>query len=580
MTQVVDLNLSDKPTWRSLLHYDDRLKIVDPKFTLSLSDFSLYNELEATLKSFYDPLFSQQNLCKFPARLTWLKQHIPLPELSLNHCHEFIQFKRKVPVDTISLVYSSENLTQPSSMMGHILLKLSGITDQGNARSHGVSYFTELNSINVPKIVFDSMVAGKKGFFSLSPYQEKLKFYLKEEQRNVWEYELALNDIQRTIIQHHIWELKQADLNYFFQDYNCATLTKFIISLGVPQLLNEKSLWVTPIDVVKSVHREKAISRTSVIPSSKWNIRMLSEILDEDRMMTIKHAIDQGDVSSFDNIETPELKYLSFELADNYLDYLYESNDISLQQWQKISEEMERERSPEQDEITIDVSAFKSPIKTPQDTQFYIGATHLNGQSYMKVGFLPASHYLEDDNRQFFGENELRLSDIAILYDPENGRLKLDEFQLYSVSSLVPRNSLTGGVSARLRIGAEGHYDKALRRATAFNAEGGVGLTYSILTDINVFSMLGGGYGYARGESYFYLKPEIGLVIEEIYDMKSIISFENNWNQLNSRDDYFTLNVTQSKYINQNNTIIFKYHKRFNKDKDQEQLELMYKYHF
>ena len=466
-------------------------------------------------------------------------------------------------------------------MMGHILLKLSGVNDQGVATSHGVSYFTELNSINIPKIVFDSMVTGKKGYFSLSPYQDKLEFYLKEEQRNVWEYELALNDEQRTMIQHHIWELKQADLNYFFQDYNCATLTKFIISIGVPQLLKNKTLWVTPIDVVKSVHREKAISRTSVIPSSKWNIRMLSEVLDEDRMLSIKRSIDLGSMNSFDNNnDSLKLKYLSFELAGNYLDYLYERNDISIQQWRKISQEIEMKKDDNHERINIDVSEFKSPTKTPQDTQFYIGATHLEGENYIKIGFLPASHYMEDDNRQFFGENELRLSDLAVLYDPEKGRIKLDEFQLYSVSSLVPRNILTGGISARLKIGAEGHYDESLRRSIAFNMNGGVGLTYSILKDINAFGVLGGGYGYGRGESYFYMNPEIGLIVEEVFDMKSIISLENNWNQLNSRDDYFALNVTQSKYLNQNNTLIFKYHRRFNSDIDQEQLELIYKYHF
>ncbi|WP_459782668.1 lipoprotein N-acyltransferase Lnb domain-containing protein, partial [Photobacterium sp. R1] len=75
---------------------------------------------------------------------------------------------------TISLAYASENLMSPSSFMGHTFIKLSeNETDPG----HAVSFFTEVDGFNLPKIMFDSLVVGKEGYFIVSPYQESLNFY-------------------------------------------------------------------------------------------------------------------------------------------------------------------------------------------------------------------------------------------------------------------------------------------------------------------------------------------------------------------------------------------------------------------
>ena len=47
-------------------------------------------------------------------------------------------------------------------------------------------------------------------------------------------------------------ELKHAKLTYFFQDYNCATLLHFVLSLG-DRPLPETPGWMTPKDVVRQL---------------------------------------------------------------------------------------------------------------------------------------------------------------------------------------------------------------------------------------------------------------------------------------------------------------------------------------
>ena len=288
--QAIAQELYLNPEWNALLHIEEgQSKILDPRFILSSEDFSSKNELVETINFLFGIDNSPTNICKFPARAIWINQQLKRPPINFGLCNQFSKYLESAPVNSIAVVYSSENLTQPSSMMGHVFLKISGENQLGKQVAHGVSFFTEINGINVPKIIFDSMVIGKQGFFALSPYQDKLSFYLQEEQRNVWEYELDLDSDQKELIQAHIWELKQAKLDYFFQDYNCATLLKFLISVAEPSLLDSKDAWTTPVDLVKTVDRANIVKNVSVIPSSKWKMRMLSEALTPQINDDIKH---------------------------------------------------------------------------------------------------------------------------------------------------------------------------------------------------------------------------------------------------------------------------------------------------
>jgi hypothetical protein len=67
------------------------------------------------------------------------------------------EFKARAPADTIALVFASENLAKPASMMRHILLKLQGRDPQGRSG----------------------------------------------EQRSIWEYELQLDPVRKQWVIAH-----------------------------------------------------------------------------------------------------------------------------------------------------------------------------------------------------------------------------------------------------------------------------------------------------------------------------------------------------------------------------------------
>ncbi|MDG9666365.1 DUF4105 domain-containing protein [Hahella sp. CR1] len=583
--EVVDLALEKElyqdPAWKSLIHFQDgNTKVNDNSFILSGSDFNPKNELVLTINYLLNSSVNNQAICRFPARYYWLGEKLSIDTANLENCSDLKEYISRAPIDDIDLVYSSENLSQPSSMMGHILLKISGKNDEGRIVEHGVSFFTEVKGVNVPKIMFDSLVVGKPGYFALTPYSDKLDQYLRREQRNVWEYRLDSTEFQRKLIQYHIWELKQTKLDYFFHDYNCATLTSFMVSFIDPSVLNMDGLWMTPLDVVKQAHQAGIIDHVSVLPSNRWKIRMLEESLPRSVADSVKKSVEHNEINDLPDSDNPEQDFLMLQLAGYYTDYLHETDLIDARSWRNLSDKVEQRKARQEEVYEIDISEYKNPVKTPKDSQLYSGLALIDDEAFIRVGFLPASHGIEDDNRQFFSENELKLGDLSFLVSPEDGKVKLDRFQLYSVSSLIPWDSFTGGLSGRLEVGLEQHYDEHIRRHSAANISGGLGMTFALDRDMSVYFLAMGGYGFGDGTSYLYLDPEAGMIINEVYDMKSIISYQTVWNQLDSGEAYHSFNLKQSKFIGDDYAIILDYERRWNGSYTSDGVEAVFKYYF
>jgi len=215
--------------WLSLLHIKNGTPtITDPAFILTQDDFSPELEWQATLR-----LFAQQPqaICRFPARYRLLQQSgASLPEFP--DCPEYRVFLQRVPVDQVSVIYASENLTSPSSMLGHAMLAAEGVRDDGFYARHSVSFFTVLDSINPIKVLWETLIKGKEGFFLVKPLRAHFEFYNLAEQRNVWRYELDLDAGQRALLQDHLWELRSVNMDYFFHTQNCATVNNW--RLGDP----------------------------------------------------------------------------------------------------------------------------------------------------------------------------------------------------------------------------------------------------------------------------------------------------------------------------------------------------------
>jgi Domain of unknown function (DUF4105) len=571
--------LAEKPTWASLLHVaDGKANIQNNDFLLSHANFSLQQELIATIRFLYGG--APANVCRFPARYLWLRREIRVPALPIGSCTELTEFIQRAPADEIAVVFASENLAQPSSMMGHILLKLSGKNEMNNQVNHAVSFITDAGGINLPKLFFDSMVIGKAGFFTLAPYEEKLGLYLRDEQRSIWEVKLKLSAAQRELIQAHLIELKQTKLTYFFQKYNCATVIDFILSVGAGKQLTTTGLWLTPKDVVKRTQELGLIKESRVIPPNRWLIRALSEQLGAAERETIKQRVDRFEpLPSASQNESED--FIRLQLAKSYHAYRLETKQIAGARAQTYAAELNRLSEEKFGDKRLEATSFKNPIDTPQDSQVEFGVMHRDNSNYLRIGLTPASHRLEDDNRQYFGETELMLFDVSILKNVATKHAKLDRFSIYGAKSLIPRDDMSGGISGAIRIGLEQQRDANFYLSRTIYLGGSIGITKRIGSDVDLFALAGLGLSQRSGQLNFYAQPELGMIVREVFDMKSIFSVVMTANAFGDQSKYMKYRFVQSKFFARRNVSLhFTAESEQQKRKRESMLELSIKYLF
>jgi len=545
--------LAAHPVWRALLHQlGDQTLIEDESFILSRRHYSAEAELEATLKLFLvaDEASARSAVCRYPARYFWLTTQINLPS-KINpqiECPGITEFFSKAPADEMAVIFASENLTSPSSMMGHVLLRLSGTNDRSEVSRHAISFFTQVRGFNVPYILWESLVTGKPGYYTLSPYAQKEAFYRQREQRNVWEYVLDLSDDQRLLIQLHLWELRSAKLTYYFHRYNCATLTRFLLALADPKMLEDRGLWTTPLDLVRTLQKSGLVASIDALPSDRWLVEGLSRQLSAKDVNDVKRAVALGQLPARAIDETSDRAYLLLEFSRAWAGFLIEkepTHAFEAQAFEK-SVALRDERYPDQ---RLDLSRYKNPVLRPQDSQAELGWRSQRGQDVLTLGFLAASHRLEDSSQQSFSESALQLGDVRVEFLAQTLKPRLHELQIYSMTSLTPANAATGGFTGRVRLGAERHYRSDLSDQLAANLSGAYGVTLGLGPHVITYGLAGVGLGYAEGGAYVYGEPEIGVIAEQRRGMKALFSARLLINQLDQADAVTALQFVQTKTL-------------------------------
>lgn len=243
--------------WSRLLYVYNEPLINTPDFLLSFDDFSLKNEFIAIKEALAsDPSVA----CRFPARVRMLDRLGYLDfRPSFSHCAELQEYLNKVPVDSFHYVFASENLHSVTSMMGHGFLVAKGIDSKNVLRRHTFSFFAEFESQNPLILFFRAMVSGMPGRFMVRPYAPDLTRYIQTEKREVWDYELALNDKEIEHLKLALWELRDVEPTYFFHSFNCATLALYALSIVDKEVPKHDILFTSPLDIAKAMYDEDRI---------------------------------------------------------------------------------------------------------------------------------------------------------------------------------------------------------------------------------------------------------------------------------------------------------------------------------
>jgi hypothetical protein len=511
------LVLYKHPRWEAILHVKHG-KPISSNYGRYLSgdNFSAEYEMALTIKLIAN---DSQTICTYPARISFLQEFLTInDQLDLTHCVDYQKYLKKVPVTDIYLVYASENVKSASSMLGHIMLRMDGINDEHLDVSHGITFFTELRGFNVPKILYDSLISGKKGFFQVAPYANFVDNYLNIEQRNVWEYKLSLSGIQKQLIRDIAWELGSADLSYFFDTYNCATVTQLLIASAVPDQIFDLQSLLTPLDVVRFVEDNNLVEKTTLIPSDEWKLRALIDSLPKSVITRAKRAVHSANIN-FESTYSEKEKLLIIEFYKSYNEFALTSSLINNHRYKENNESIQTFASTLPD-YQLEVGEYKQPTDASPDGQGTVGWRHEDDKDWLSIKLFPVASDQGDYKKHVFGETTLTLASLDIWYEPTSNNLKLNNFILYSMHSRIPFDSTFKSYSTGFQFGLERHHDVELNRNLSAFVQGQLGLTYELTQDLGAYIETSLGIASDIDRTYFYTSPQLGAYAYLIGNLK------------------------------------------------------------
>lgn len=534
-------SLSNSYQWKALLHIrDNKPKINNASFLLSYKNFSLKNELNLTIKSFENG----KDICKYPARYYFLSKYFK-NTFQKKECKSFSNYLKQTDVETIKLVFTAGNVTDPSSMMGHVFFKLESKEEKKIIKENAVSFFTVIDTFNIPLLIAKSTFLGMKGYFILNPYQKQIYKYLYEENRSIWEYNLNLNDNEKKLLLYHFWELKDIDITYLFTGFNCATMVDDILAILKPKY-KDKSFWITPKDVIKNAQKNKIIKDFKMIPALKWELNMLKDYMSEEVTSKITNLVDQKQLSLLQEyILLGSEKQISLKkyFLNVYIKYLF----VNVDSFDKDDFKEIQRIIDYNNDFVIDIKDYKNPINTYNDSQINFMFLKKNKDNMGKISILPASNSLYDDNREYFSENSLKIGELNLLFDSD--KIDIHSFNLYDMKLYIPWNNITKDLSKEFNLSYNKHKSDNFKDLNVFNVSGSIGISNKISEDITIFNMMGFGLGANFKKAYPYATLKTGLTIYELYNMKSTISFEKKYNQDNSDNTYNRIIFNQSLFF-------------------------------
>ena len=263
-----DLHLAEQVTWQRLMYAQQGKSEVQYAgyFVSEQGGSNLDQELLRNVQALFETTPANQSVqCKFPARSRWLIEQLQIPQQDLAQvqCPELDEWIGQIKPYKAVLIYATDFMGNPSSMFGHTLLRLDPKDQkQLNLISYAVNYAATVTGSEGWSYAWKGLTGQYPGEYSLMPYYRKVKEYGDLESRDLWEYELALNEQETTFLVQHIWEMKHVQFPYYFISDNCAYRLLGLIDLVRPELNLQQQFKVAsiPIETLKAVEQENLVA--------------------------------------------------------------------------------------------------------------------------------------------------------------------------------------------------------------------------------------------------------------------------------------------------------------------------------
>ena len=533
---------------------DGESEIDDSSFFFSPSGkTNAKDELDATLDAFFteERFDDNSSACLFPARKSWLQEKLNIDNFVNVECREYDDTLERLNPKSATLVFPAAHINSPASMFGHTFLRINSAY-KSRLLSYAINYAADANpdKENAALFAVKGLFGGYFGKYSLLPYYEKLKEYRDTEQRDIWEYDLNLNEEEVLRMTRHIWELNGTQSDYYFFTENCSYNMLWLIELARPTVHLREHFYfeVIPLETVHATKAEGLISETQYRASKRSILLEYEELLEEKYLELPRKLVDREiklqDIVSDGTIPPQQKQYIQF------LEYSFSKNDMEKEEYIELFHNLSKERASLGRGERLYIETPQDPIESHRAIRVTAGIGYREGEAIGFLGIRPAYHDLEDSNYGFLRGTQIEFLNIELSYSEE--KTELEDATILSITSLAQRSEFFDSFSWRTKFAWDRDY---LDYETNFIATIGAG--YSWGNEL--------AYTYIMIDPLFYVADEfiggvggsLGLVIDK-YDFMST-NIEVTRRYYDNGGEQNLAKMVQSFRLSQNLQLKFKY---------------------
>ncbi|MFM8316696.1 MAG: DUF4105 domain-containing protein, partial [Deltaproteobacteria bacterium] len=459
---VILERVAQSPYWLRLLRYEKSLwgghtsRVDGDEFFFSPEGKkNPLSELKATVLAFSKNIevgkLKQHPQCAFPERYRYLKKqlHLKIQDVA---CPKLDEYLAKFNPESVTLVFSSAYPHNPGSMFGHTFLRINSKSKDQKKQDlldWGISYAAQVaDDENALAFVYLGLTGGYRGQFSLLPYYAKVNDYINNESRDLWEYELNINEEETYRLLRNVWEVEtNSHFDYYFLDENCAFELLAFLEVAKPDWnLTSFPIYVIPGETIKKLAGVPgAVKTIRFRPSLQKKVMVEFEKLTDTQKQTFENLINYRVMP--DNI----LESVVLERAADYLLYVKKKNENELDKEQQkllrsvLVRRSELGSSPASTELSEAIRSDSRPdlahdtykIGLASGVEFRKWGEPVS-QYFQELQFKFAFHDLLNSDAGYTPFSQLDFPAVTLRFYDQSQKVKLETVHLLSLTSLSP----------------------------------------------------------------------------------------------------------------------------------------------
>lgn len=497
-------SLATQPMWRALLHYQvhpltrvDRSLADDADFFLAPQGHrNAQAELDATLAAFFDPTprhaLSQPAACRFIARYRWLAQQLSFDPALLPEpvCERHDTWRAGLQADKVSLIFPSAYLNSPASMYGHTFLRLdpdTGGRPGAPMLSYAINYAANADESDGLAYALKGLTGLYAGQFTNAPYYLRLREYNDLENRDIWEYELALSREEIDRLLDHTWELGPTRFDYFFFDENCSYHLLALLEAARPnaRLTERFTWWAIPVDTVRAVAQTPGWLRAvRYRPANSTELRHRARLLGPEAAGMARQLAD-GSVPATavreSALPAPQ-QALVLETAERLVAYeaTRHPRPDDVVQAQRMSLLMQRAQLPAGSPVNVP-RPTDEPTTGHATARIDVMTGQRNGRGWLSFAVRPAYHDLLDPEAGYQSGSAIQFFQLELSREG-SGPLRFERLTPVEITSLSAREPLLKAHSWRvgMHIQRSRFADADASRPVGGQVQGGPGAAWDL----------------------------------------------------------------------------------------------------